>query len=277
MRNLEIFDVNTESKLLNQHSLFNFLDRTKTGYGKRLLKRWFANPLRKIDEINDRLDAIEDLSNVSTLTDFFNSKIDKMPDFERALGRIYNSTNRQKLAFSTFDNFASNKLNEFIKLLEEFSKVEEIIETFQENHKKFKSRRLVKLTSFKIATKKGNFAENNSKNKKNPHNNQNINNLFPKITVLRKDIDEMIESSDGIIVPKPGTNEKFDEISKEIKGTQTKLNDILLQLKKKLKCSEFFYYHSKLKRYEIEIPDQFGPNMPSDYFLTSKKKGLLLD
>ena len=84
----------------------------------------------------------------------------------------------------------------------------------------------------------------------------------------------MIETCDGIVVPKPGTNDKFDEISQQIKEIQMKLNEILNQLKKKLKCSEFVYYHSKLKRYEIEIPEEFGSKMPSDYFLTSKKKGI---
>ena len=109
LRNLEIFDVNCESKLLNQNSLFHYIDKTKTGYGKRLMKKWLESPLRNINEINERLDAIEDLHKNCNIADYFHSKIVKLPDFERALGKIYNATNKQKLAFSTFDNFASNK------------------------------------------------------------------------------------------------------------------------------------------------------------------------
>ena len=242
--------MNTESQLLSLKSLFNYLDKTKTPYGRRLLKKWLENPLRDIVEINDRLDAIEDLHVHCSIADYFQGKIAKLPDFERALGRIYNSTNRQKLAFSSFDNFASNRLNEFFRLLEDFTKLMEIIGSFEEYKGKFKSKRLRKLVSLK--EKEG---------------------LFPDIHALRKDIDEMVESCEGVVVPKGGTNEKYDEIEKDIREVKEKLNEILGGVKKKLKCSEVTFNHNKLRRYEVEIPEQLREAMPEEYFLTSKRKG----
>jgi len=243
--------VNSESKLLSLKSLFNYLDKTKTPYGKRLLKKWLENPLRNKEEINDRLDAVEDLNKHCNIADYFQGKIAKLPDFERALGRIYNSTNRQKLAYSTFDNFASNRLNEFFKLLEDLMKLMEIIASFDEYKGKFKSKRLRKLVTLK---------ENEG--------------FFPDIGVLKKDIDEMVEICEGIVLPKEGTNERYDEISRCIRGVKEKLNGILMGVKKKLKCSEVVFNHNKVRRFEIEVPEILKEGLPEEYFLTSKKKGL---
>ena len=236
--------------------MFHHIDKTKTAYGKRLFKKWLETPLRNVNEINDRLDAIEDLNKNASIADYFHSRISKLPDFERCLGRIYNSTHKQKLAYSSFDSFASNRLNEFFKLLDDFSKVTEIIENFDEYKGKFKSARLKKLVTIKTKEKddKG---------------------FFPDIKLLRKEIDEMIDfSEDNIVIPRAGTHEKYDELSMNIKSVQEKLNDILQQLKKKLKCSELAYNHNKMRRYEVEVPVDLAESMPGDYFLTSKRKGI---
>lgn len=256
LSNLEIFDVNFDTKVFSSQSLFNYINKTKTGYGKRLLKKWIESPLRNQNEINDRLDAIEDLNKNCTIADYFHSQISKLPDFERALGRIYNSTNKQKLACSEFDNFASNRLNDFLKLLGEFSKVNEIMETFNEYKDQFRSKRLKKLVTFK----------KNEKDEKG---------LFPNIITLKNEIDEMIDYSNEIAVPKPGKDEKYDEISKNIKNVQNKLNEVLMQLRKKMKCSELVYNHNKIRKYEIEIPENLKSKVPPDFSLTSKKKGIL--
>lgn len=254
LRNLEIFDVNIESKLLNQNSLFHYIDKTRTGYGRRLLKKWVESPLRNIHEINERLNAIEDLNKNCNIADYFHSKIAKLPDFERALGRIYSSTNKQKLSLSSFDGFASNRLNDFFKLLEEFSKIVEIIESFDEYKSKFKSTRLRRLVTIKS---KG--TEDKA--------------LFPDISLLRKEILEMVEFQNETVVPRAGTNAKYDEIADKIKGIQEKLNEILYQLRKKLKCTDVCFNHNKIRRYELEVPDTFSDKMPSEFFMSSKRKG----
>jgi len=44
-------------------TILNYLDYTKTPYGKRLMKKWICAPLIDISAINDRLDALEDIQN----------------------------------------------------------------------------------------------------------------------------------------------------------------------------------------------------------------------
>lgn len=53
------------TKVKKEGSLFNWLDNTKTAFGRRLLKKWICSPLNDITKINIRLDAIEDLIGVS--------------------------------------------------------------------------------------------------------------------------------------------------------------------------------------------------------------------
>lgn len=236
-------------------SLFNFMDKTKTGYGRRLLKKWLENPLRDISEINERLDGIEDFCKNITIADYFHSEIGKLPDFERALGRIYNGTNIKKLSHSKFDNFASNNLKEFFKLLIYFEKITEIIETFDDYKRKFKSKRLKRLVTFNL------------------EKNANLQGLFPYILSLKSEIEKMVEYNNDVVVPKPGVYEKYDEILKKINSIKNNLNEIITQLKKKIRCEEISYSHNKLRRYEIEIPELLKSRIPEEFNLTSKRQG----
>ena len=60
-----ILDRNTVSNLEltepSDISLFAVLNRCRTAMGKRMLKEWILSPLRDIDLINKRADAIEEL------------------------------------------------------------------------------------------------------------------------------------------------------------------------------------------------------------------------
>jgi DNA mismatch repair protein MSH6 len=54
-------EVESFQKNKTKGSLFDYLDRCKTHFGRRLLKKWICSPMASIVQINDRLDAIEDL------------------------------------------------------------------------------------------------------------------------------------------------------------------------------------------------------------------------
>jgi DNA mismatch repair protein MSH6 len=58
---LQLLEVEGYEKKKTKGSLYDYLDRCKTYFGKRLLKKWICSPLADIDLINDRLDAIDDL------------------------------------------------------------------------------------------------------------------------------------------------------------------------------------------------------------------------
>lgn len=83
-RNLEL-DANLGGG--ENNTLFAILDKTATAMGGRLLNRWLNNPLRNIDRLNLRLDAIESCIKNHAIDDF---KIALKPigDLERILSRV---------------------------------------------------------------------------------------------------------------------------------------------------------------------------------------------
>lgn len=95
-RNLELTrSISSGSK---QSTLLSVLDYTKTSMGGRMLKNWIEQPLLEEEEINTRLDAVEELAgNIVLRGEFFNA-LQEVYDLERLAGRIsYGTANARDL------------------------------------------------------------------------------------------------------------------------------------------------------------------------------------
>ncbi|WBW72667.1 MutS protein-like protein 3 [Schizosaccharomyces osmophilus] len=85
---LEVFSNQTEHSSIG--SLFWVLDHTYTKFGQRLLQQWIKAPLLCENEINDRLDAVEELSTgFNENTQILRKLLHRLPDLEKGLARIY--------------------------------------------------------------------------------------------------------------------------------------------------------------------------------------------
>ena len=84
MYNLEILSNSRGGK---EGSLLYTCDRCSTHFGKRLLARWLAAPLCHVNEINERLDAIDILRQKSDLCAKVREKLKTIPDLERLFCR----------------------------------------------------------------------------------------------------------------------------------------------------------------------------------------------
>ena len=73
-------------------SLLGLLDHTKTPMGARLLRQWLLNPLRRLEPLNDRLDAVGHLAQNRALLASLQELLPAIRDLERLLTRI--SANR---------------------------------------------------------------------------------------------------------------------------------------------------------------------------------------
>ena len=95
-RNLEITEkMRDKSK---KGTLLWVLDKTKTAMGGRLLIRWLNDPLIYKDDIQDRLDAVEEIKNNMILRDEIIDNLKNVYDMERLAGRIsYGSANARDL------------------------------------------------------------------------------------------------------------------------------------------------------------------------------------
>lgn len=100
-RNLELVETMREKQ--KRGSLLWVLDKTRTAMGARLLRSYVEQPLVNKDEINHRLDAIEELNNNGTIREELREYLNPIYDLERLVGRIsYKSANpRDLISFKT--------------------------------------------------------------------------------------------------------------------------------------------------------------------------------
>ncbi len=85
-RNLEL--VETIRGGGKRGSLLGLLDRTATGMGARLLRRWLNQPLLELDRLNARLDAVETLFKSDLTRDEIAAVLKPVADIERLINRI---------------------------------------------------------------------------------------------------------------------------------------------------------------------------------------------
>jgi DNA mismatch repair protein MutS len=137
-RNLELVETMREKQ--KHGSLLWILDKTKTAMGARMLRTFIEQPLVSKEKIEDRLDAIEELSGQAVSRDEIREYLNPIYDLERLLGKVsYKSANpRDFVAFKKslemiphiktvlLDGFQKNKLlslNEIIDPLDDICKL----------------------------------------------------------------------------------------------------------------------------------------------------------
>ena len=86
IKNLELTETLFEKKL--QGSLLGILDKTNTAMGSRKMKQWLREPLNKTGLINERLDAVEVLTNDVLFRNNLRESLKRIYDLERLSGRI---------------------------------------------------------------------------------------------------------------------------------------------------------------------------------------------
>ena len=84
-RNLELFDSLSQDR---SNTLFGVMNRTRTSMGARMLGDWISFPLMSPGEIEDRLDAVEELTKNPGAVQEIRDLLGGVPDMERVLGRI---------------------------------------------------------------------------------------------------------------------------------------------------------------------------------------------
>ncbi len=90
VRNLELCEtMRTKSK---KGSLLWVLDRTKTALGKRMLRSWVEQPLISFQQIDERLNAVEELYDDTVMRGELTEYLSGIRDLERLLARVVYGT-----------------------------------------------------------------------------------------------------------------------------------------------------------------------------------------
>ena len=104
-RNLELFAAGrNESKEL---SLLTALDRTKTAMGGRLLRQWLGQPLLDLQELEQRLDAVDHFYLDGLKRANCISALSRVSDLERVVGRIVSGTVNPRELIALKDGIAA--------------------------------------------------------------------------------------------------------------------------------------------------------------------------
>jgi len=96
LKNLELTETTHEKSV--KGSLLGTLDKTVTAMGGRKIKQWIKEPLNKFEDINKRLDAVENLFDNIISRNNIRESLKNVYDLERLAGRIsYKSANAKDL------------------------------------------------------------------------------------------------------------------------------------------------------------------------------------
>jgi len=88
-RNLELVQsIQSRQQSGSEGTLIQILDDTETPMGGRRLRAWLVRPLRKVDRIRHRLDAVEAFVDDRHLRDDLREELGQMGDLERLAGKV---------------------------------------------------------------------------------------------------------------------------------------------------------------------------------------------
>lgn len=245
LRNLEILQNNTDKT--ESGTLLRLVDHCISPFGHRMLRRWLCHPLRDIEQINYRYDAVEDLLGLSEsdLMQELAEALKPLPDLERMFSRA-----RAK----------SLPVEQFLKMAKAIENWSEVLQNrLAPRFIKAKSTALRKLATPKTlqgywpdmdALLQQMYAKfkiqepsmdtylllyllsltTSSKGKK-------------KAVVNDSDSDDdsapaFLQSTQLTIRPKPGSNDQYDKAEQEAEETDSQLNSLLESAKKHFSCDK---------------------------------------
>jgi DNA mismatch repair protein MSH6 len=253
LANLEILSNNRDHR--RKGSLIEHLDRCLTSFGKRLFRKWICAPLRRIEDINARLDAIEDLHNVSEAKDEIRPLLKQIPDLERMLAKIHSEGRIEKDAVSFDSKADKKKIDLFLETLAGLKKINEIANKMSELHDQFQTKKMK--TFVKIVPRDDELYYDVA---------------FPQIEDLLEHFnnafDHSIAREQGIICPNIGEDEEYDQVEAAITKLENEFQEYLKTVRQNLKCPNIEYKNLQGNLFQLEIPKNV--KVPSDYIAMSK-------
>jgi len=199
LMNLEVFANNTDYS--EEGTLLKLVGHCSTPFGKRLFKQWLCHPLRNIEHINDRLDAIDDLTGAPQEREAVKGGLARVVDLERVVSRI---------------QARAARVTDFLAALDSFRDLEKAVQTLRPLAKQFKSQRLRNL----VAT----F----------PHLNE-------ELAFFATAFNHQLAKQEGIVVPLPGADAGYDALCKQIAQIEGDMEKHLQQHRKALAYETLFF------------------------------------
>ena len=257
LQNLEVLSSSDNGV---QGSLLAFVDRARTPAGRRLIRKWLAEPLVDTAHINDRLQAIEDIHNIEamdggrTLQSLL-KQINTKKDLERALPQLHRQATVKSSAVM-FDDTNKRLVKGFLSVIRGLHSSLGALDALQEALEscQAKSHRLKELCTL------GAHVPEDALDKLN--------------YFLGQAFDMDRAESDGEIVPKKGAIPSYDEARTCLNDVEDLLNAELRKWQKKLGDRSIKFYHRGKEPYQIEVKlDTLCGRIPNEFVVVSESKG----
>ncbi|CAG8558122.1 14662_t:CDS:10 [Funneliformis caledonium] len=213
LANLEIFENNLDGS--DQGTVFKLLNHCVTPFGKRTFKQWLCHPLRNVEDINERLNAIEELNKHSDFRELFDETFMHFPDLERLISRIHAGTCRVK---------------DFLLVLSAFEKLMAVVTKLGVYAKKFYSDKLLGLF-------------------------RNVPDLSSILLYFKEAFDHDQAEKEGKLIPYHGIEQDYDTIQQKLSAVEKLLDDHLKETRKLLKSDKIIYKDIGKEIYQLEVPN----------------------
>jgi len=205
IENLHIF-ADEDGK--TQGSLFRLINNTSTPFGARLLRTWITQPLAQRKDIEERLDAVQNLVDEPGLLEELQEKLKELPDLGRLKTRLCGYSTKRKIDTAFFYDRAvlgKAKVDAFVHFMAGMKKSVKIIEwLFQQNIQCVTAERLKQILT------PGKF--------------------LPNYKAIIDDITEKYDeklAEDGILKPQKGRNPKWERLNKEKQDIEEQADEVL--------------------------------------------------
>ncbi len=264
LTNLEVLINNFDRS--EKGSLWAFVNRCKTAFGRRLLRGWLCHPLFRQKDILKRSEAVEELlgafkEEAATVRNV----LKEVPDLERLLARVHSiGIHRQGIDHPDsravlYENSTYNarKIRDFADILTGFESVLKIGQLF--------ARLPVQSSLLKISLKARSSASN-------PLGRFPLEEMERLLRNFRDIFDEKQAKKDGNIRPRPGIDPDFDQAKADVAACEAALEQYLREMKRTTGISDLKFFGTNKDRFQIEVPIGQSSKVPSDWATKSQKK-----
>ena len=257
LRNLDVL-VNSSTGTTHGTLLERF-NRCNTAFGQRMLRHWLCAPLCQPEAIEDRLDAVEYLTNNLSTMEEVGKILKSLPDLERLVNKIHSqgsslkAKNHPDSRAVFFDGhiYSKKKITDFLLTLEGFRAAQKVEEYFRDTTIVSKLLR----QSVKLKEYGGEFPD-----------------MEKELEFFRKAFDHQQAAKEGTMIPRPGVDKQYDEALDRIAQVQAEAEKYLQDQKRHFNGKVSFVGADK-KRFQLEVAEGAASRADHRYELQGQRKG----
>jgi DNA mismatch repair protein MSH6 len=276
LTNLEVLVNNHDRK--ENGSLWAFINRTKTAFGRRLLHKWLCNPLYRAGDIMKRGEAVEELlTGYPEESEAARRLLKGVPDLERLLIRVHSNGLKKKggdqvdhpdsrAVMYEMPIYNARKIRDFADVLSGFEQVLKTAELFESQNRPFAS------TLLQLALKARPVSGQDQKKFQANEGRFPFAEMRKLLQQYREIFDEKQAKKDGNIKPRAGIDPDYDQGKADVKRIETDLQEYLREMKRKTGMNDINFWGTNKDRYQMEVPIGQANKVPSDWTSKSQKK-----